>query len=181
MDILVTKHLTLRPPLEVDAEAIAQCMQNTNVTRMLTKVPNPYNLDDAKQWINERQQRANEPCFTIYRQKLMGVVSIQEKNGVPNLGYWLDEDSWGKGYISEATRVVLSHAFRKQGYDAIASGAFEDNPASLRVLEKLGFEFDGAEQHFSQTRKCEVSCKRAVLTREKFEQVFGSLETNEAA
>lgn len=181
MDILVTRHLTLRPPLDVDAEAITQALQNTSVTRMLTRVPNPYNLGDAKSWIEERQSKPDEVCFTIYRQKLMGVVSVEEKDGMPDLGYWLTEESWNKGYMSEAARAVLSHAFRTRGYSSISSGAFEDNHGSLRVLEKLGFRFDGVEQHYSQTRQCEVSCKRAVLTRENFERQFGAIETNVAA
>ncbi|MEE9313496.1 MAG: GNAT family N-acetyltransferase [Rhizobiaceae bacterium] len=181
MDILVTKRLTLRPPLDVDAEAITAALQNTNVTRMLSAAPQPYGISDAQSWINRWQDKQDKTCFVIYSQKLMGVVSVEADNNTANLGYWLDEPHWSQGYMSEATRAVVSHVFRKHGYDEITSGAYEDNPGSQRVLEKLGFEQTEISPHFNKTRNCEVSCKQAKLTRSTFENLFGSLDETKAA
>lgn len=181
LDILVTRRMTLRPPLEVDAESIAEIMQNTNITRMLTRPPQPYGLDDAKNWIAAHQAKRDEPCFTIYRQKLMGVVSIETKDRGPELGYWLDETHWGQGYMTEAARAVLSHSFNRLDVDEIVSGAFADNPASRKVLEKLGFEFEGQKQAYCNARKAEVTIDLAALSRERFENLFGSSEENVAA
>ena len=182
MDILVTRRLTLRPPLEVDAEAIAKSLQNTDVSRMLTQVPHPYSVQDALDWI---QSDANSPTashFSIYRQTLLGVVSVVEKqDNEPVLGYWLDKHFWGQGFISEATRAAVSHVFRKFGYSTIRSGAYEDNRGSLAVLEKLGFESDGTKSLYNPTRNCDVNCKQMILKRERFEQLFGSLDTDVAA
>lgn len=183
MDILVTRRLTLRPPLEVDAEAIAVALQNPNITHMLTSVPSPYSVDDALSFINEANADENSVHMSIYHQRLLGIVSVSPKNGnSADLGYWLDQPAWSKGYATEAARAVLSHAFRKFGHSEIHSGAYEDNPASLAVLSKLGFEETGTtQQHFNGTRNCEAPCKRVLLTRERFEHMFGSLETNVAA
>lgn len=183
MDILVTRRLTLRPPLEVDAESITSALQNPNVARMLSSLPHPYTMKNAYDWIAQQQARPDEPCFAIYRQKFLGVVSVSRKeDDVPDLGYWLDEHAWGEGYISEAARAVVSHAFRKHGFDMIRSGAFEDNPASLKVLDKLGFEASGeVETCLNPVRQCEIACTRVTLTRERFESLFGSLESERAA
>ena len=182
MDILVTRRLTLRPPLDVDAEAITAALQDTNVTRMLTNVPNPYGIKDAVKWIKQAQNNSRDIHFCIYRQRLLGVVSIRETDSGPaDLGYWLERSAWGQGFMTEAARATVSHAFRKFGYDKIVSGAYEDNRASMTILEKLGFEPEGAIIDHNPTRDCEVTCSRVVLTRERFEQMFGSLESSAAA
>ena len=182
MDILVTRRLTLRPPLDVDADAIATALQNKDVTRMLTNVPNPYGLGDAVNWIKRVDEDKHSAYFSIYRQKFLGVVSVQtSEDGEADLGYWLDRSAWGQGFMSEAARATVSHAFRKFGFETISSGAYEDNRASMAILRKLGFEADGARPHFNPTRNCQVSCNRVVLTRSRFEQLFGSLETSVAA
>ena len=56
MDILVTKRLTLRPPLEVDIDDIAEFIGNWNVSRMLARVPHPYFPKDAEDWIEACRQ-----------------------------------------------------------------------------------------------------------------------------
>lgn len=186
MDILVTRRLTLRLPLDVDAEAITDALQDTNVSRMLSNVPSPYNHEDAVKWIKKTQKHAaansGDVSFCIYRHKFLGVVSVTTNDdGVPALGYWLERSAWGQGFMSEAARATVSHAFRKFGYDKIVSGAYEDNRASMTILEKLGFEPQGAIVDHNETRKCDVTCNQVVLTRARFEQLFGSLETSAAA
>lgn len=183
MDILVTKRLTLRTPLEVDAEAITAALQNTNVTRNLTNVPSPYAMSDALEWIRKCANDDTSVHFSIYRQRFLGVISVRKNaNGEADLGYWLDEQHWGQGLMSEAVRAVVSHAFRKLNLTEIHSGAYADNPASMAVLRKIGFEpTKTVAKHFNPTRNCEVPCERAKLTRERFERKFGSLETKAAA
>lgn len=182
MDILVTKRLTLRSPLEVDAEAICAAMQNTNVSRMLTPVPHPYSIKDARKWIDVTSKDENASHFSIYRQKLLGVVSVGvDADGEFNLGYWLNEWAWGNGYMAEAARAALSHSFKKSGTDKIYSGSYADNHASRAILAKLGFEDSGTKTNFNPTRQCHVTCNRVVLTRQKFESLFGALDVGMAA
>ena len=182
MDILVTRRLTLRPPLDVDAEAITAGLQDANVSRMLSNVPNPYTVVEANKWIKKTQNAKGDLYLCIYRHKFLGVVTIRKnEDGVANLGYWLEQSAWGQGFMSEAARAAVSHAFRKFGYDRIVSGAYEDNRASMTILEKLGFEPDRAIVDHNPTRKCEVTCNKVVLTRERFESLFGSLDTSAAA
>ena len=182
MDILVTRRLTLRPPLEVDADAITKALQNPNVTRMLTSVPSPYSVDDATDWIKRCGEQTDAAYFSIYREKFLGVVSVRPNtDGEMDLGYWLDQSAWGQGLMSEAARAVVSHAFRKFDLEEITSGAYEDNRASKAVLSKLGFEPVGTVRHSNPTRGCDVACTRMKVTRDGFEKIFGSLETDVAA
>ena len=182
MDILVTRRLTLRPPLDVDAEEIAAALQNKDVTRMLANVPNPYGFDDAVSYIKKLGKQNDAVYLGIHRQKLIGLVSIRPtEDRSHDLGYWLERSAWGNGFMSEATRAAVSHAFRKLYLESMTSGAYEDNRASISILHKLGFEPDGEHLDHNPTRDCKVTCKRMILTRQRFEQIFGSLETNVAA
>lgn len=182
MDILVTRRLTLRPPLEVDVDAMTAALQNSDVTRMLTNVPNPYSSADALAFIKRTGEDKKSLAFSIYRQKFLGVISVAEdSDGNFALGYWLERNCWGNGYMSEAARAVLSHAFRSLGVDQIVSDAYQDNRASLAIQDKLGFEICGKSSCINPTRKCEVETIRTELTRQRFEQLFGSLESEAAA
>ncbi|MGI9356622.1 MAG: hypothetical protein ACR2PF_15860 [Rhizobiaceae bacterium] len=76
MDIEVTKRLTLRAPLEVDAEAIAEDLRNFNVSYMLAPVPLPYTMDHARSYVAEKIENP-EPClFTIHRNRLIGLMGV---------------------------------------------------------------------------------------------------------
>lgn len=181
MDILITRRLTLRPPLEVDAEAIAIALANKRISRNLSRVPAPYTLADADEWIAKCGQDKKSLHFTIHRDRLIGVVSVGYVDGQYNLGYWLDEQAWGEGLMSEAARAVVSHAFRQTGAEEILSGAYVDNPASKAILDKLGFEPSHQVDDPNPTRGTCVTCNKVRLSRRRFESIFGTLEERAAA
>lgn len=179
MEVLVTRRLTLRPPLQVDAESMAAALSNPNVARNLSKVPHPYSLAEAEKWI---RSKANEPCvFTIHREQLAGVVSIIDGPDMPKLGYWLAEPFWGNGFMTEAARAALAHAFRRFDVDSIGSYAIADNQPSLNIMAKLGFEEVGKGTVFNITRGEGYPTIKTEVTRAGFENLFGSLENTQAA
>lgn len=181
MDIIVTKRLTLRPPLEVDAEGIARGLSNWNVASRLARVPYPYNPDDAFAWIREKTQQPERCLYTVHREQVIGTVAVHMREKKPTLGYWLAEPWWGRGYATEAVRAVLARAFRAYRTDEILSYAFEDNTGSLRVMEKVGFEVTGKMNRFNVAHDAELPCVSTVLTRGRFEARFGSLDGDIAA
>lgn len=181
MDILITRRLTLRPPLEVDAEPIVPLLAKANVARNLSSVPHPYQLTDAERWIADCKADGRSLHFTLHRDRLIGVCSVKLENGCYNLGYWLDEAAWGEGLMTEAARAVLAHAFRKLGTEEIVSGAYADNPASMAILKKLGFQPSHTVNDLNPTRGKTVPCDKVVLTRQAFEKRFGPLEVDAAA
>ena len=152
MHILVTRRLTMRPPVLPDAEDIALHLSNPTVARMLGPVPHPYWSRDAEEWI---ASLANEPrglVYTIHRERLIGVVSLDGGGPEPRLGYWLAAPWHGRGFMSEAARALLRHAFATRRIDAVSSSVFIDNPASLRVQEKLGFVVTGVGDTWCRAR-----------------------------
>lgn len=62
------------------------------------------------------------------------------------LAYWVARDAWGNGYATAASRLLLDHAFGRLGLHRVRAKAFDTNPASHRVLEKLGFSEEGRER-----------------------------------
>jgi RimJ/RimL family protein N-acetyltransferase len=59
------------------------------------------------------------------------------------IGYWLGEQYWGRGIVTEALRALTEYAFANFDLCRIYAGVFESNPASMRVLEKAGYAFEG--------------------------------------
>ena len=152
MHVLVTKRLTLRTPTWLDAESIAAGLSNWDVARMLTKVPFPYFAKDAEEWIAQVCADPDALVYTIHREQLIGVVSIEGAVPQPHLGYWMDEPWHGHGYMTEAAAALLAHAFDARSIWAVESAAISDNPASLRVQEKLGFSVSGLKEAYARPR-----------------------------
>ena len=139
----VTERLLLRPGWAEDAPAVARALCDAAVVRNLSRVPWPYGLADAEQFL----ALPHEPCrprFMIClrdRPEPIGVISINDE--VPALGYWLARDHWGKGYATEAGRAVVALADESLRLPRLLSSHATDNPASGKVLRKLGFRPTG--------------------------------------
>ncbi|MEZ5812296.1 MAG: GNAT family N-acetyltransferase [Rhizobiaceae bacterium] len=176
MEVLLTRRLTLRPPLEVDADDIALHLSNWKVSRMLARVPFPYDRQDAADWIARRAaSSADEIVFTIHRERLIGVIGIEGDASAPRLGYWLGEAWWGNGLMSEAVGAVLDLVFSRRPDAAVSSSVFTDNPASLRLQQRLGFRVTGAGETFSAARQAMAGDVRTELSRADFTGTAGAL------
>jgi RimJ/RimL family protein N-acetyltransferase len=82
------------------------------------------------------------------------------------LGYWLGKPYWGRGYVSEAAAAVVEYAFGWLNQPALVAGYFVDNPASGRVLEKLGFVETHRRMAFQHVRQCEAELVRVRLAKD---------------
>lgn len=164
MHVLVTRRLTLRQPTLLDAEEIALQLSSWNVSRMLTRVPFPYGIEDARQWISGLAGKPDGLVYTIHRERLIGVVSVEGGGDEPRLGYWLGERWHGHGFMTEAAGKLLEYAFETRGYSAVQSTVIVDNPASLRVQEKLGFAVTGTERAWCLSRAAQVELWRTRLS-----------------
>ena len=142
-----TQRLTLRPGWPEDAPAVARAIGHEKVVRMLPKVPWPYRLADAEAFLS-RERAPGEAFFLIlshegdYPRPIGGIGLAPDEEG-HELGYWLAPEAWGRGYATEAGRAVVAIARHALGLERIHSGHFVDNPASGRVLRKLGFRPTG--------------------------------------
>src|SRR5690606_10143829 len=90
---------------------IALHLARWNICRMLVGIPFPFDRLDALDWIQQREG-AEGLSFTIHRERLIGAIDLSPaEEGTLRLGYWLAEDHWGHGFMSEALRAALGRAF----------------------------------------------------------------------
>jgi RimJ/RimL family protein N-acetyltransferase len=138
--VLKTKRLELRAPLESDAEALTAALNNYEVTKWLAKVPNPYTESDALAFIamNEGKKLPNYHIFQ--NEDLIGGIGL---GGLVGLGYWLVPAVWGKGIATEASAALLDRHFENVDAAPILSGYLADNVGSAKVQKKLGFRVTG--------------------------------------
>jgi RimJ/RimL family protein N-acetyltransferase len=186
MSTIITDRLILRPVTARDAEAIATLADNYKVAVMLSRLPYPYMLEHARSfiaWAND--QPADETVFGItlkdMAQTFIGIVSCERRTATePELGYWLGEPYWGKGYMSEAVKAVITHAFVEAGHERLVSGCRLQNLASRRVLEKAGFEHVGQHEIDSLLLKTKVPGHRFALSRARWQGLEHRIEKCEA-
>jgi len=171
---LETDRLLLRPPELRDVPAITRWMSDFDVAKNLATAPHPYGENDARAFVGrmaESAARGNGHCFAIVRKddyRLIGCCGLHSQDGHTEVGYWLGKPFWNRGYTTEAVRRMLAFAFQDLKLASVWAGWFHDNPASGRVLEKLGFRAAGAEPRNSLARGHEVDCRNMTLTREDF-------------
>lgn len=137
--------LVLRAPIRGDVPDLVRLADNRAVAQYLSRLPSPYTRADAIGFVEIQAQRAEERPYAITRDGgLIGIVGLTfGADQPPELGYWLGEPHWGKGYMSEAVRALLDAAFATRLYPRIGARALAANTASLRVLEKSGFQRTG--------------------------------------
>jgi RimJ/RimL family protein N-acetyltransferase len=142
--VLATARLVLRAPRRSDVKAIAALANDRRVAANTARIPHPYAVEDAEQFIAAVNKRDGEACFAVTLDGApIGVCSIDLREDGPELGYWLGVPYWGRGFATEAARALIDHAFGDLDHDTLISGARVNSPASRRVLEKCGFQWTG--------------------------------------
>ena len=122
---------------------------NRNVWRNLKDVfPHPYTEADADRWLAV-QAIAEEPTDWAIEvdQLAVGGIGVTLREGVhakcAHFGYWLAEPYWGRGIMTGAVKTVAPYAMRKFGLVRLEAPVFAWNPASMRILEKCGWQREG--------------------------------------
>lgn len=142
-----TDRLLLRPGWGEDAQMLAGAIGDAAVVRNLSRVPWPYGLADAEAFL-ARPRDSLLPTFLITERtpaapRLVGACGLTRlPSGAVNLGYWIARPDWGRGIATEACSALIEIA-RTLGLPLLEASHFIDNPASGRVLEKLGFTATG--------------------------------------
>ena len=138
MSKLETERLTLRPFHRRDADEFARLAGDWPVASMTSDIPYPFTQKQALGWLAPVR---GEVRFAIERegQLIGGTGFYRKKSGAAELGFWLGRPWWGRGYATEAAQAVVRHGFRALRVPGFTSAHFVDNPASGRVLNKLGF------------------------------------------
>ena len=144
--VLATARLVLRAPRRGDVKAIATLANDRRIAANTARIPHPYAIEDAEQFIASVNKREGEACFVVTLDGApIGVCSVDLREDGPELGYWLGVACWGRGFATEAARALIDHAFGDLEHETLISGARVNNPASRRVLEKCGFQWTGVQ------------------------------------
>ena len=169
---LKTDRLTLRATTPSDAERAFEIQSDWNVTRMLRMASFPPDQAEISRWFGDhsREWIAGEAYrFSIMQEdRMIGVIdldNIAQSRG--ELGYWIEQAAWGRGYAYEAAQAIVRFAFEDAELSQLRSGHAADNPASARVLFKLGFCYVESI--------CLPSCSRNESTRQLQYRLLRSL------
>ena len=138
MTALRTERLILRPFTRADAPAIVALVGDPRVATMLADITLPFDEQSARLWL---QPAWGDLRLGIDRDgELIGGVSYHVYSGaIGGIGYWLGHPFWGQGYASEAAGAVVRSGFARDRLQLFHSAHFVDNPASGRILTRLGF------------------------------------------
>ena len=142
-----TPRLLLRPGFPEDAPALAGAIADRAIARNLAVVPWPYTLRDAEAYLASPRDPIL-PSLLIFERtegepRLVGSCGLGRRpSGAVEMGYWIGRPHWGRGFATEAG-LALVDIGRTLGLTRLEASHFIDNPASGRVLEKLGFESTG--------------------------------------
>jgi len=139
----------LRPWKSEDKAALVRNGNSRSVWRNLTDLfPHPYTEADADYWLSFANQALPSIHYAIeFEGEAAGGIGVIAGEGTGRhtgqFGYWLGERFWGKGIATASGRAMVAHAFSGSQFARLEAPVFEWNPASMRVLEKVGFVREG--------------------------------------
>lgn len=152
---ITTQRLLLRPFRAEDAAEVERLCSEEEISKGTT-LPHPYPAGAATSWIAthaEDFELERGFVFAITDRTdgtLYGCISLTHNTHSNNgeLGYWVGTEYWGRGYATEAAAALCDWAFAR-GYHRVFAQHFGSNPASGRVMQKLGMRYEGTlREHF---------------------------------
>ncbi|MEO0731711.1 MAG: GNAT family protein [Bacteroidota bacterium] len=151
MTTLRTPRLLLAPPRVVDIPTIVEYAGNPKVSRYTRNIPHPYEEKDAIFWLHHANTgwASGEACVFSIRdgetEAFLGGIGllINKSVNVAELGYWLAEPFWGKGYVTEAVGAILRYGFTEVGLRRVRAHHMVVNEASGKVMLNNGMQQEG--------------------------------------
>ncbi len=149
---LYTERLILRPYTLADAKELQRLIGDRDIASTTLNIPHPYEDGMAEAWISSRQekfQKGESFDFAITYQEqgfFIGGISIGEftkEYETGEIGYWIGKPYWNNGYCTEAAHALLIYGFEVLGLNRIHARHFSRNPASGRVMQKIGMKHEG--------------------------------------
>ena len=149
-----TERLVLRPFVDSDAPRIELLLNDKEIASNTRTIDYPYPKGGALEWIakiTRWRETGDGYAFAICRSqqdqghRLIGAVGLEanKEDHAAELGYWLGREFWNQGYCTEAAKSVIEFGFEELGLRRITSQHMARNPASGRVMEKLGMTREG--------------------------------------
>ena len=149
--ILTGKKIVLRFPNKKDIDRITMYCGDKAISEF-TFIPFPYTQKDAEEFIEFATAEREAECqmhFAITLKEsgeLIGMIGLNEINDIharAEVGYWMAVPYWGKGYTTEAVKLMLAFCFTELALERVFAYVQPENEASWRVLEKCRFQREG--------------------------------------
>lgn len=149
--MISTERLILRAFHERDVPAVVLLADDPEISRNTLRIPHPYTKAHARAWLTAQREESRTGAGAVFAVtdaedgRLMGACGLEifRDHRRADVGYWLGRDFWGKGYATEAATAVCTWGFTTLDLARISAARFSDNPASGRVLEKVGMRREG--------------------------------------
>ncbi len=148
---LTTDRLNLRRFQLSDAPEVRRLAGDRAIAATTLNIPHPYEEGIAEEWIGkhgpafEKDEAVSFAITVKQTGALVGAIGLHlvREHDRAELGYWIGEPYWGRGYATEAGRSVLGYAFEVLALNRVLARHFPRNPQSGRVLQKLGMKYEG--------------------------------------
>lgn len=149
--ILHTRRLVLRPLALADAADVQRLAGAEAVASTTANIPHPYEDGMAEAWINSQPAHLADGTSIVYAitlaetGELCGAIglTLKPEHQRAEMGYWIGVPYWGQGYCTEAAAALRDLGFRNLGLHRILAMHLARNPASGRVMQKIGMRHEG--------------------------------------
>ncbi len=143
-------NINLRKLKKSDAESIAKYADDMDIARYTT-LPHPYKgaEDFIKKTQKDIRKKNGYELGIEHKGKIIGMMSItniDHTNKNAEIGYWLGKPFWGRKFMKEAGKIILEFAFKEVGLERVYARVLIPNIASSKLLEKLGFQYEGKQR-----------------------------------
>jgi [ribosomal protein S5]-alanine N-acetyltransferase len=147
---LETPRLKLRPYTEADIPELLPLIGTREVAATTLRIAHPYTEQDAKAFL----ELAKDPdklwlAITLRSdgRQIGGIgLRVEKQHQHAELGYWLGVPFWGHGYATEAAADIVRYGFETLALHRIFASHFKHNPASGRILKKVGMKYEGCQR-----------------------------------
>jgi [ribosomal protein S5]-alanine N-acetyltransferase len=140
----------MRPYVEADIAELLPLIGTREVAATTLRIVHPYTEQDARAFFALTEEPDKLWLAMTLRsdgRQIGGIgLRIDQQHQHAELGYWLGVEHWGKGYATEAGREMLRYGFEDLGMHRIFATHFKHNPASGRILKKLGMRYEGCQR-----------------------------------
>jgi len=147
--ILETERLILRPFSMKDAPEVQRLAGERDIAANTRDIPHPYKDGVAEAWISSHRDKFQHGevifAITLRDGQLIGSIGlvVDRQSELAELGFWIGKPYWNSGYCTEAALAMLRYGFTELGLNRIHSFHLSRNPASGRVMQKLGMTREG--------------------------------------
>ena len=171
---LSTSRLVLRPFTLADAPAVQRLAGSPDVASTTLNVPHPYEDGMAEAWISRHAPEFAGKLMVVLAitnaHALVGAISLRLElaHRRAELGYWVGQPHWGQGYATEAAAMMLEYGFTTLELNRIQATHLVRNPASGRVMQKMGMLHEGIQrEHFWKNGRPETIARYAILAADR--------------